>query len=110
MHEHGVVSHAVSALLDASGGRRVTTVTVAIGPTMLQDAARFAWEHETSGTVIDGAEVTWVDIQDRLRCLSCGTEFHGEKTDPCPQCTDPALVVEPAPQIAVEDWVLEGAV
>ena len=109
MHEHGVVSHAFNALREASGGRRVEAVTVALGPGMQREATIAAWEHMAESTNVAGATVNWLTVDDLLQCLTCATEFRGEPTDSCPKCAGVALVVEAAAEIAIEDWVLEAS-
>ncbi|MCP4964257.1 MAG: hydrogenase maturation nickel metallochaperone HypA [bacterium] len=74
---------------------------------MHREATIAAWEHIAAGTTIGDANVEWIGVRHQMRCLTCAAEFPGEHADPSPRCSNVGLVVESAPQIAVEDWVLE---
>ncbi len=104
MHERGVVSEAAAAFLGEIGDRPVQQVVLVTGPTMVVDVAADTWAHVTEGTPVEGAEVVWEAVLDRLECFACGTQYAGTKLTQCPSCGASGLVVEPAPDFAVRAW------
>jgi hydrogenase nickel incorporation protein HypA/HybF len=104
MHEVGLLRAAVAELVTLTGDRPPRQVRVAIGPGVHLDAAEMAWQQAAAGTAIEQAAVVWEEAFDVLRCLDCGTLYRGWKLDRCPGCAGDGLVVEPAPELALEDW------
>ncbi|MFI7545189.1 hydrogenase/urease maturation nickel metallochaperone HypA [Actinoplanes sp. NPDC049599] len=104
MHETGLLRTAVAALVEASAGRPVRTVVLAIGPGVDPDTAAAAWQTAATGTCLAGSRVDWQRATDRLRCFTCGDEYSGEPLDPCRACGGNGIVVAPADELAVIDW------
>lgn len=102
MHERGPVAAAIASLKDLAGIERIE---VALGPLMEAPVARAAWEHIVEGTDLEDVGVEWTRASDLLACLSCATEYRGEKLDTCPMCGGDGLVVEHA--LDVEVRILE---
>ena len=105
MHEMGLLRAAVAALVEASAGRPVRTVLLAIGPGVDPDSAAAAWHAAVSGTCLDNSHVEWQRAAERLRCFICGREYDGgDHLDPCPSCGGNGIVVAPADELAIVDW------
>lgn len=105
MHETGLLQAAVAALLDASAGRPVRSVVIALGPGVDPDSAAAAWHSAAAGTCLDASVVEWQRATDRLRCFTCGREYDGQHhLDPCPSCGANGIVVAPADELAIIDW------
>lgn len=105
MHEAGLLAAAVSALAEATGGRPVRTVVLAIGPGVDPGSAAAAWHTAARGTCLHGSEVEWRRAEDGLRCFACGRDYHGAgPLQPCPSCGGNGIVVEPADELAIVDW------
>jgi Zn finger protein HypA/HybF involved in hydrogenase expression len=101
MHERGPVSEVVAEL-----GRRHREVPLAsaeiiVGPTIDLSVAVAAYEHIVTGTDLSTVAITWTRTLDTLTCFSCGSEYEGEKVDPCPSCGGPGLVVDPAQDVVL---------
>src|SRR5450759_4299680 len=94
----------VSALTTASEGRPVTTVSIALAPSVDPDAAAAAWQAAAAGLPLAGAAVRWLPAQDRLACLDCGREYDGDRLTQCPDCAGNGLVVRAAPELELLDW------
>jgi hydrogenase nickel incorporation protein HypA/HybF len=95
---------AVTALVEASGGRPVRSVVLAAGPGVDVESAAAAWRVAAGGTCLDGASVRWQRTVDVLRCFDCGREYDGQAVDPCPMCGGNGIVVAPADELAVVAW------
>jgi Zn finger protein HypA/HybF involved in hydrogenase expression len=104
MHESGLVRAAVAALVDASAGRPMRTVVLAVGAGVDVDSAAAAWQSAAAGTALEATRVEWRRAPDRLRCFSCGLEYDGEPLDLCPSCDSTGIVITPAPELAAVDW------
>lgn len=101
MHERGPVSAAVARVLALARDVPVDRVEVKVGPTIDLDLARAAWEHIVEGTDLEPVPVVWNRVFDVLTCLTCFTDYGGDKLEPCPACGGDGLVSEPAPEIEV---------
>jgi Zn finger protein HypA/HybF involved in hydrogenase expression len=104
MHESGLVRAAVAALVDATAGRHMRTVVLAVGPGVDVDSAAAAWQTAAAGTPLAATRVEWQRAPDKLRCFSCGLEYEGEPLDRCPSCEGNGIVITPAPELAAVDW------
>ncbi|WP_239346109.1 hydrogenase maturation nickel metallochaperone HypA [Frankia sp. CIT1] len=47
----------------------------------------------------------WRNASDRLRCFACGCECDGGRLDPCPSCGGNGIVIVPADELTVLDWM-----
>ncbi|WP_239405276.1 hydrogenase maturation nickel metallochaperone HypA [Frankia sp. Cj3] len=47
----------------------------------------------------------WRNAADRLRCFACGCECDGGRLDPCPSCGGNGIVIVPADELTVLDWM-----
>lgn len=101
MHEQGLLAAAAAALAETGV---ITEVTIAIGPGVDPDSAASAWRTAVRATPLAGAHVHWRRARDLLRCLDCAHEYRGDRLTRCPRCGQDGLVVEPAPELAIEDW------
>lgn len=108
MHERGLVGEVVARLLTLAEGNPLSEVTVAIGPEMYEPVAEDAWRSAVFGTNAEDAKVRWVEGLHLLSCFQCSAEYRGAKLDRCPSCGGDGLVLEPAPDVALEGWHLEG--
>ncbi|HUK70817.1 MAG TPA: hydrogenase/urease maturation nickel metallochaperone HypA [Streptosporangiaceae bacterium] len=104
MHESGLVRATVAALVDASAGRPMRTVVLAVGAGVDVDSAAAAWQAAAAGTSLAATRVEWQRAPDRLRCFACGLEYDGEPLDLCPSCEGTGIVITPAPELAAVDW------
>ncbi len=105
MHEAGLLNAAVAAVTAAAEGRPVLQITLAIGPGVEIAAAEQAWRQAAAGGVVEGATVTWRRAHDTLSCLACGHEYPGDRLTPCPLCGANGLVIAPAHEIEIVDWI-----
>jgi hydrogenase nickel incorporation protein HypA/HybF len=103
MHEAGLLSAAVSALLERNE-EAVRAVVLAVAPTVDVDAARAAWDAAATGTVLSGAQVSFTTALDTLTCLDCATAYDGNRLTPCPQCGGNGLVVHEAHEVEIIGW------
>ena len=108
MHETGIVAETAEHLRVISDGRRVGSVTLALGPGMDHAATVQAWEHVTSSGPLASAAVTWMERGHRLACLACTAEYEGDKLDPCPTCGADGLLVAAADDLTIVDWRFRG--
>lgn len=104
MHEVGLVSTALSELLERTNGQPVRAVRLALGPGAEREVIEAVWAQAVAGTAADGAVVEWVEARDELVCFDCGRLYAARRLDPCPACGGNGLVVGPAPDITIEDW------
>ena len=92
MHEMGIASELLSAVLDAAereGASRVNIVSITVGELteVVPDALQFAWEALRTGTAAGEAELEITEVPARSRCLQCGEEFsHDRFHRICPSC------------------------
>lgn len=111
MHEWGLVRAAAAELAEVVGDAPVARLVVQTGPGVDPDVAAAAWKTEVGstgtgpGAGLAGADVRWEPAQDGLCCLSCGRAYPGDSLSRCPACGGNGLVVEPAAEIAVVEWV-----
>ncbi|MET7772284.1 hydrogenase maturation nickel metallochaperone HypA [Nocardia sp. NPDC005366] len=89
MHEMAITRSVIDAVCEHAAGRRVHSVTVAVGGlcAVVPDAMRFCFELAAEGTVAEGASLEIVDVPGAAQCRDCGAEF--VLTDPillCPEC------------------------
>lgn len=106
MHEPGLVRAAVATLADATGGRPMRSVTLAVGTGVDLASAATAWEAAAAGTCLEGCHVHWQRALDRLRCFTCGREYDGTPLDVCPSCGSSGIVIAHAPELAAIDWTV----
>ncbi len=92
MHELGITSEVLRAVLDAAereGATRVNVVKVSVGELteVVPDAMRFAWESVREGTMASEALLEIRMVPARSRCLECGTVFEHDRFDRrCAEC------------------------
>ncbi len=105
MHERAPVGMEAARLLTEIGdGDPPTAVTVAVAADVDLATARDAWESATAGTPLSGATVDWVVEKATLVCLTCATEYTGDKLDRCPACSGDGLIVDDPPIARVVGW------
>jgi Zn finger protein HypA/HybF involved in hydrogenase expression len=104
MHEIGLLHAAVAELTARCDTDAVRQVRVAIGPDVDRAVAEAAWANAAAGTPAEGAVVTWERALNTLCCLDCGGLYPGGRLDRCPRCGGDGLVVDAAPELALEDW------
>lgn len=76
MHELSITRRIVEIASEHAGGGRVRRVTLEIGRLSLvaPDAIRFCFDVCARGTLLEGAELTIIEIPGRGRCRRCGDE------------------------------------
>ncbi len=104
MHETGLVRATVAALVDATAGRPMRTVVLAVGPGVDVGSAAAAWQTAAAGTCLEATKVEWQHATDGLRCFACGLDYNGETLDLCPSCDGTGLVITRAPELTAVDW------
>lgn len=107
MHERALVSATAQHLAALVGERTLTNVTLTTSPETSIGVVEQAWRSATAGTPMGSASVTCVVRQHVLECLDCSREYPGDKLTPCPECGGNGLVVAPAPEVSLEDWIIE---
>jgi hydrogenase nickel incorporation protein HypA/HybF len=95
------VSAAVAEVLAVTRDLPVGRVEVKVGPSIELDLARAAWDHIVAGTELEPVPVVWTRVFDVLTCLTCFTDYGGDKLEPCPACGGDGLVSEQASEIEV---------
>ena len=96
MHELSIAARVVEQAAErcrATGGLRVTAVTLCIGRLSCvgTDALRFAFEHLCADTPLDGAILRIVEVPARIWCRTCAAEVElpGIQSLACPACGTP---------------------
>jgi Zn finger protein HypA/HybF involved in hydrogenase expression len=107
MHERALVSKTAIELTSVTGLDRVSRVTLALSPETDAAVVEEAWRVVTSGTPVAAATLTCITQDHVLQCLECGAEYMGGKLSPCPSCGGNGLIIDPAPEVALDDWVVE---
>jgi hydrogenase nickel incorporation protein HypA/HybF len=96
VHEYSIASGVVNLALRHAHGRRVTAVSLRVGPLrqVVPDALAVAFELASRGTACEGARLDQQIIECRLRCPSCEVEWTAtEPSFRCRICGWPAMVV-----------------
>ncbi len=104
MHESGLMRAAVAALAEATAGRPVRTLTLAVGAGVDLPSAAMAWEAAAGGTCLERCHVQWQRAPDRIRCFTCTQEYDGEPLAECPSCGSSGIVITSAPELTAIDW------
>lgn len=95
MHEMGLVSRAVSAVLEeveGAGVARVTTVNLKIGELMdvVDELVPGLFDYLSRGTVLEGAQLVIEKVPAYVQCRSCHEAWHVDVLDRstwvCPRC------------------------
>ena len=76
MHEVGLLEEVIAAAEARAGDRKVARVVLEVGKlsSYLPDAVRFAFEHCSEGTTLEGAALEIVETPGLARCRACGGE------------------------------------
>jgi hydrogenase nickel incorporation protein HypA/HybF len=107
MHELSIASAVVETAERHAGGRRVTAIELRIGHLrqVVGASLAFYFGHVASGTVCEGAQLTWQEVPARLGCNGCG---HGWELDVpgfrCPDCGSADVTIEQGNELHVE-WI-----
>jgi hydrogenase nickel incorporation protein HypA/HybF len=104
VHEMGIVSEVLVAVVEAS--ERINSVRATVGEltAVVPDALQFAWEALTPGTLAEGAVLEITETAARSRCLECGAEFgHGRFDRLCPSCGGFACEVLAGNELRIDD-------
>ena len=77
MHELAVIQAVVDQVAERLGDQRITAIHLSVGRLsgVVPDALRFCFELTTSGTSMDGAELTIEEPVGEGHCRSCGRDF-----------------------------------
>ena len=77
MHELAVMQAVVDQVSERLGDQRVATIRLSVGRLsgVVPDALRFCFELSTSGTCLDGAELTIEEPPGQAHCRTCGRDF-----------------------------------
>ena len=108
MHEMGVTTEVLRAVIDAgsaAGATRVNSVSITIGELteIVPDALQFAWEALTPGTLAAGAVLNIRETGGRSVCLQCGAEFdHGRFDRRCTACESFATQVMVGDELMID--------
>lgn len=71
---------------------RVRRITLTVGELadVVEESLRFCFEAMTPGTIMEGAELVWQDVEAKSHCAMCGAEFRPDPLDfTCPECQNP---------------------
>lgn len=92
MHEFSIAESIVRVgeeVLRANGGGRAEKIHLRIGELrqVVPDALTFAFDILKQDTLLAEASLEWETVPARVRCKSCGTEYHpGDVFWECPSC------------------------
>ena len=77
MHELAVAESVVSAVLERTGDRPVSTVRLRVGRLagVVPDSLAFCFELATVGTLLEGASLEIVEEDGRAHCRTCAADF-----------------------------------
>ncbi|WP_127132334.1 hydrogenase maturation nickel metallochaperone HypA [Georgenia sp. SYP-B2076] len=103
MHELSLTQSVVDAVLDRTGGRKVTAVNLTIGRLsgVVPEAVRFCFDVVAEGTTLAGAQLNIEEPAGAATCRSCGRDF--EISDPillCP-CGSADVAIRSGRELAV---------
>jgi Zn finger protein HypA/HybF involved in hydrogenase expression len=101
VHEWGLVADAIGELESRVPGSPPRKVTLALGPGADDDTVRAAWEKLTARGPLRSSVLQIEHEEDLLRCLDCGTDYHGRLPQRCPRCGGDGLVIERVADLAV---------
>ncbi|RMG60070.1 MAG: hydrogenase maturation nickel metallochaperone HypA [Deltaproteobacteria bacterium] len=112
MHEYGIASSIVEALLEAAkehGAVRVTGVEVRVGVLrgVVPEHLSFFYEHLARGTVLEGSALNIVEVPVDITCPGCGTFPWGEFTLSCPRCGESGIRVTGGDVLEVSSMEVE---
>jgi hydrogenase nickel incorporation protein HypA/HybF len=96
VHEYSIATGVVQTALRHAGGRRVTAVSLRVGPLrqVVPEALAFAFELAARGTPCEGALLEQELVPCRLQCPSCAIEWIAREPDfRCRACGWPAVVL-----------------
>jgi hydrogenase nickel incorporation protein HypA/HybF len=81
MHELGITRNIVAIVTEHARGAKVKRVGLEIGKlaAILPDSIRFCFDVCTRDTLLEGAELTIVEVPGRGRCRECGGELALDK-------------------------------
>jgi hydrogenase nickel incorporation protein HypA/HybF len=89
VHEYAIATSLVETALRHSGGGRVRSVHLRIGPLrqIVPQTLAFAFEIAARDTACEGAQLTQELVPCRLRCAGCELDWVPEQSDfRCPRC------------------------
>lgn len=109
MHERALVSQVALDLTAVTGDRKVRRVILAVGPETPHEVVEEAWRSTTAGTSAAGASLSCVTREHVLWCLGCGAEYPGGKLTVCPECGGNGLIIDAAPEVALDGWDVEDS-
>jgi len=101
VHEWGLVADALRELESRARVTPPRRVTLSLGPGADDDTVRAAWEKLTANGPLGNAVLEIEHEEDLLRCLDCGTDYHGHLPDRCPRCSGDGLVTQRAADLAL---------
>lgn len=86
MHEMGITSEVMTAVLDAAetaGAKRINLVRVTVGELteVVPDSMQFAWEVLRRDTIAEDAVLEIREIPAKSRCIECGATFTHDRFD-----------------------------
>ena len=92
MHELSVtqsIVDIVSRHAEGAGAKRVVRINLTIGElsSIVDDSVQFYFDYLSQEGIAAGAELVFERVPVRLRCQSCGHEWHPDTADwTCPAC------------------------
>jgi hydrogenase nickel incorporation protein HypA/HybF len=110
MHELSIVSGVVEICEQHAAGRRVLSVTLAIGELsgVVPEALEFCFEAVSKGTLLENARLEIERIAATGFCAACGeVSAVAGFIDPCPRCGGFPLEIRSGEEMRVKDLEVE---
>lgn len=97
MHELSIANSLVEIASEharANGGQRILAITVRVGALSCvhKSALEFSFDLVTQGTMLEGAQLKWLDVPVTVFCPTCEREVElpGIQRFRCPECDTPS--------------------
>ena len=110
MHEMAITQGIIDLCQGHAAGRRILAVEIEIGElsAVVPDAIQFCFEACSSGTVLEGAQLTIVRPPGRGSCQKCGAEMPLQSLfDPCVSCGTYGVIVTAGEEMRVREIEVE---
>ena len=105
MHELSIATAVLGTALKHADGRPVEVVAMRVGRLrqVVPDSLRFYWEIVTRDTICEDARLELDEIEARLRCGECGSEWEPLiAAFRCPACTSADVTVVAGEELEIE--------
>lgn len=105
MHELSVATAVLNTAVKHATGRKVKVVSVRVGRMrqVVPDSLSFYFEIVARDTVAEGAALELTDVQARLRCGTCESEWSPQiPAFRCPDCGGAEVTVETGEELEVD--------